>query len=233
MCGDRLPSPAVPPRRAGRRGTARFRFPFSQKRNLAPRRGVFLLPPAPPVTAESPRCRAASRSRPPQNPPTARGWEQVWAPLGLSGSRTWDPSWCVRSQWLWLLSLNSCSRGKTELVYLHCTFVRHSRAPVSLNSFTWKSNPSEEAWWLQIHEKKVIAGSLILGLNNAPQAKLLHQVEHMVGLNSRNSWQPEVRHWWLPTRGDTRRDQDKAASYHIPQFLGGTTGTAGEGAPPW
>ncbi|XP_041333833.1 UMP-CMP kinase 2, mitochondrial [Pyrgilauda ruficollis] len=33
--------------------------------------------------------------------------------------------------------------------------------------------------------------------NNAPQAKLLHKVEHMVSLNSRNSWQPEVRRWWL------------------------------------
>lgn len=30
----------------------------------------------------------------------------------------------------------------------------------------------------------------------------------MVSLNSRNSWQPEVRHWWLPTHGNTRKDQD-------------------------
>lgn len=49
----------------------------------------------------------------------------------------------------------------------------------------------------------------------SPVAKLPHQAEHMVSLNSRNSWQPEVRHWWLPTHSNTRRDQHQAASFRI------------------
>lgn len=108
----------------------------------------------------------------------------------------------------------------TSCKFKRVCIAEHSRLGGLMTSDSWKGN----AW------RFLSSWSPILP--KAPQAKLLHQVEYKVSLNSRKSWQlPEVTHWWgrwQCPHGNTSRDRDQAVNSRIPQFLSDIAAIAGE-----
>lgn len=124
------------------------------------------------------------------------------------------------------MSLNSWSRGETACITaLHLCQAFKSFCKVKqfcMEEQTKLGSPMTSDIWKENNCRFFNSWSPIMHLKQSYCTKLSTWLALTAGTAGSLSWDT----------GNTRRDQDQAASFHIPQFLGGATGIAGEGAPP-